>query len=126
MTTTTTVSTSASSSESMTATTPDTAKDIFRTRRWRSYIVMLFASVMVVSLAIVTGYFFNSYYPLPKAAAGVLDGLGYVLWGTGMARPKINHHSDCHHTKLLNRRLQIACAQTGIFAFVMANSLVTI
>lgn len=126
MATTTTVSTPASASDSTTATTPGSAKYLSQTRRWRSYLVMLFVSVFVVSLAWFAGYLFNSYYPLPKTAATLLDGLGYVLWGTGMARPKINHHSDCQHTKILNRRLQIACAQIGIFAFVLANTLATI
>lgn len=92
-------------------------------RQWRSYAIMLFASLVVVSAAWLTGYAFNLYYPLPKAAASLLEIVGYVLWGTGMAKPKINHQLDCHHTKQLNYRLQLICAEVGIFAFVMAGSL---
>jgi hypothetical protein len=87
---------------------------------------MLFASVVIVSCAWLSAYAFNVYYPLPKLAANLLDIMGYVLWGTGLAKPRINHLVDCHHTKLLNRRLQIVCAEVGIFAFVMASSLDTI
>lgn len=105
--------------------TTTTVNNRAQAHQWRSYAIMLFASLGVVSCAWLVGCTFNAYYPLPKLAANFLDLMGYILWGTGLARPRINHLTDCSHTKMLNRRLQIICAQVGIFAFVLATSLVT-
>jgi hypothetical protein len=107
----------------VTTTTNITTARRSQAKQWRSYAIMLFASLVVVSSAWLTGCAFNLYYPLPKAAASLLEIVGYILWGTGMAKPKINHLIDCHHTKQLNYRLQVICAEVGIFAFVMAGSL---
>jgi hypothetical protein len=93
-------------------------------QQWQSYLLMAFSSVAVVTCGWLAGYLFNSYYPLPALVVDMSEFLGYILWGTGMAKPKINHLTNCIPSKTLNRRLQLFCSEVGIFAFVFARTLV--
>jgi hypothetical protein len=92
-------------------------------KQWKSYAIMLVTSIFVVCFAWGTGSIFNLFYPLPAIATDVLELIGYVLWGTGMAKPKINHLVNCARSKALNRHLQLVCAEVGIFSFVLARTL---
>lgn len=94
-----------------------------RAQQWRSYALMLMASFGVVVSAWLIGYSLNLYFPLPQATADILELTGYTLWGTGLAKPKINHLTQCVPSKVLNRRLQVCCAEIGIFVFVLARTL---
>lgn len=105
---------------SLTGTESHTAK------QWKSYAVMLAASTSIVCLAWGTGYAFNLFYPLPGITVDILEFAGYVLWGTGMAKPRINHLINCARSKALNRHLQLFCAEAGIFSFVLARTLTPI
>lgn len=95
-------------------------------KQWKSYGEMLVTSISVVFLAWGIGYVFNRFFPLPSIAVDLFEFTGYVLWGTGMAKPKINHLINCARSKALNRHLQLFCAQAGIFSFVLARTLVPI
>ena len=94
------------------------------TKQWKSYGVMLFASIFVVGIAWGAGTAFNVLYPLPSFAADLCEYTGYVFWGTGLAKPKINHFVNCSRAKVLNRQLQLFCSIAGIFAFVLARTLI--
>jgi hypothetical protein len=87
---------------------------------------MLVVSLLIVAGAWFSGYLFNNYYPLPTLCASMLEYSGYILWGTGLARPKIN--AVTHHipSKIFYRKLQFLCSQLGIFVFVLAATLETI
>ncbi|MBA3238283.1 MAG: hypothetical protein H0T62_08065 [Parachlamydiaceae bacterium] len=93
-------------------------------KQWKSYAIMLVASICVVGLAWSSGYALNLLYPLPPISVDILEFSGYVLWGTGMAKPRINHFINCARSKALNRHLQLFCAEVGIFVFVLARTLV--
>lgn len=92
-------------------------------KQWKSYGLMLMSSLLVVGSAWGTGLAFNQYYPLSSVSVDVFELMGYVLWGTGMAKPRISHLVNCAKSKALNRYLQLFCAEVGIFAFVFARTL---
>lgn len=95
-------------------------------KQWKSYALMLVASILIVFLAWGIGYAFNRFYPLPSIVGDIFEFTGYVLWGTGMAKPRINHIMICARSKALNRYLQLFCAEAGIFSFVLARTLISI
>jgi hypothetical protein len=96
-----------------------------RTLQLKSYGKMLVISLFVVSGAWLAAYSFNTYYPLPAIAASILEYSGYILWGTGLARPKVDALTHCIPSKIFYRKLQFLCSELGIFAFVFASSLET-
>lgn len=95
----------------------------YTSRQWRSYGVMLLTNIIVVGFAFGIGQAFNLFYPLPGFAVDIFEFTGYVLWGTGMAKPRISHFVNCSQSKALNRHLQLFCAEVGIFSFVLARTL---
>ncbi len=94
-----------------------------RTLQLKSYAKMLIASIIVVAGAWLSGFLFNSYYPLPAVSSSLLEYSGYILWGTGLARPKVDALTHCIPSKIFYRKLQFLCSELGIFVFVMAATL---
>lgn len=90
----------------------------------KSYAQMLVLSLLVVLSAILIGLFLNSLLPLPALLIDLLEFTGYILWGTGLARPKVDIVHHCIPSKMFYRRLQLLSSQFGIFAFVLARTLI--
>lgn len=96
-----------------------------RALQLQSYGKMLLLSLIVVAGAWYTGYMLNNYYPLPVISASILEYSGYILWGTGLAKPKVDALTHCIPSKIFYRKLQFVCSELGIFVFVLAGTLET-
>ncbi len=84
---------------------------------------MLVISIFVVTGAWLIAHTLNTYYPLPAIFASIFEFTGYILWGTGLARPKVDALTHCIPSKIFYRKLQFLCSELGIFVFVLAGTL---
>jgi hypothetical protein len=89
----------------------------------KSYGQMLIISLVVVISAVMVAVCFNRLFPLSEIFVDIFEFSGYILWGTGLARPKVDFIHHCIPSKLFYHKLQLLCSQLGIFVFVLARSL---